>query len=154
MYYSIYWSINITINRYFSLLKVKLIADFIPLKLHFILSFQIFIRTVLSVSRCFVLVQSLIHVILFETPLAAAYQAPLSFIILQSLLKLMSIESGTPSNHLIFCWPLFLLPLIFPSIRVFSNESTFHIGWPKNWSFSFNISPSNEYSWLISFSIV
>ena len=154
MYYSIYWSINITINRHFSLLKVKVIADLIPLKLDFILSFQTFIRTALSVSRRFVLVQSLIHVRLFETTLAAADQAPLSFIISQSLLKFMSIESGTPSNHLIFCWPLFLLPLIFPSIRVFSSESTFHIRWPKNWSFSFNISPSNVYSGLISFRIV
>ena len=72
---------------------------------------------------------------------------------LQSLLKLMSIESVMPSNNLILCHSLFLLPLIFPSIRVFSNESVLHIRWPKYWSFSFSISPSNEYSGLISFRI-
>ena len=70
-----------------------------------------------------------------------------------SLLTFMSIESVMPSNHLILCWPLLLLPSIFPSIRVFSNESLLHIRWPKYWSFSFNISPSNEYSGLISFKI-
>ena len=67
--------------------------------------------------------------------------------------KLMSIESVTSSNHLILCNPLLLLPSVFPSIRVFSNESVLHIRWPKDWSFSFSISPSNEYSWLISFRI-
>ena len=72
---------------------------------------------------------------------------------LQSLFKLMSIESMMPSNHLIFCHPLLLLPSIFPSIRVFSSESVLHIRWPKYWSFSFNISTSNEYSGLISFRI-
>ena len=71
----------------------------------------------------------------------------------RSLLKLMSIELVMPSNHLILCHPLFLLPSIFPSIRVFSSESVLHIRWPKYWSFSFSISPSNEYSWLISFRI-
>jgi len=71
----------------------------------------------------------------------------------QSLLKLMSIESVMPSNHLILCCPLFLPPSLFPSIRVFSNESTLRVKWPKYWSFSFNISPSNEYSGLISFRI-
>ena len=75
----------------------------------------------------------------------------LSFPISQSLLKLVSIESVMPSNHLILCHPLLLLPSIFPSIRVFSNESALCIRWPKYWSFSFNISPSNEYSGLISF---
>ena len=69
----------------------------------------------------------------------------------QSLLKLMSIESVMPSNHLILCYPLLLLPSIFPSIRIFSNESVLHIRWPKYWSFSFSISPSNKYSGLISF---
>ena len=78
-------------------------------------------------------------------------QATLSITISLSSLKLMSIESVMPSNHLIFCRPLLLLPSIFPSIRVFSNESTLHIRWPKYWSFSFNISPSNECSGLISF---
>ena len=84
-------------------------------------------------------------------PWMAARQASLSFIISQSLLKLMSIEVVMPSNHLILCCPLLLLPLIFPTIRVFSSESALHIKWPKYWSFSFSISPFNEYSGLISF---
>ena len=83
--------------------------------------------------------------------LHAAHQASLSITNSWSLLKLMSIELVMPSNHLILCHPLLLPPLIFPSIRVFSNESALHIRWPKYWSFSFNISPSNEYSGLISF---
>ena len=96
-------------------------------------------------------VQSLSRVRLFVTPWAAAHQAPLSITNSRSLLKLMSIESVMPSNHLILCCPL-LLPLsIFPSIRVFSDESVFCIRWPKYWSFSFSISPSNEYPGLISF---
>ena len=86
----------------------------------------------------------------FVTPWTAARQASLSFTISWRLLKLMSIESVMPSNHLLLCHPL-LLPSIFPSIRVFSNESALHIRWPKYWSFSFSISPSNEYSRLISF---
>ena len=85
------------------------------------------------------------------TPWTAAHQASLFFTISQSLLTLISIESVMPSNHLILCYPLLLLPSIFPSIRVFSNESALHIKWPKYWSFSFSISPSNEYSRLISF---
>ena len=85
------------------------------------------------------------------TPWTAAHQASLSITNSQSLLKLMSIESVMPSNHLIFCRPLLLLPSIFPSIRVFSNESVLHIRWPKYWSFSFSISHSNEHSALISF---
>ena len=97
-------------------------------------------------------VQLLSHVQLFVTPWTEAHQASLSFTISQSLQKFMPIESVMPSNHLIFCRPL-LLPSIFPSIRVFSNESGLHIRWPKYWSFSFNISPSNEYSGLISFRI-
>ena len=97
------------------------------------------------------LVQSLSHVQLFKTPWTAACQASLFITNSQSLLKLMSIESVMPSNHLILCRPLFLLPSIFPSIRVFSNESVPHIRWPKYWSFSFNISPSNGYSGFISF---
>ena len=84
------------------------------------------------------------------TPWTAARQASLSSTFSQSLLKLMSIESVMPSNHLILCQPLLLLPSIFPSIRVFCNESAVHIRWPKYWSFSFSISPSNEYSVLIS----
>ena len=96
-------------------------------------------------------VQLLSHVRLFETPWTAARQASLSITNSRSLPKLMSIESVMPSNHLILCCPLLLLPSIFPSIRVFSNESALSIRWPKYWSFSFNISPSNEHSGLISF---
>ena len=95
-------------------------------------------------------VQSLSRVQLFVTPWTEAHQASLSITNSQSLLKLMSIESAMPSNHLIFCRFLLLLPSIFPSIRVFSNESALRIRWPKYWSFSFNISPSNEHSGLIS----
>ena len=87
-------------------------------------------------------------------PWATAHQASLSFTISQSLLKLMSIELVMPSNHLVLCCPLFLLPSIFASIRVFSNESVLCIRRPKYWSFNFSISPSNEYSGLISFRIV
>ena len=87
------------------------------------------------------------------TPWTAACQASLSITNSWSLLRLMSIELVMPSNHLILCHPLFLLPSIFPSIRVFSNESTLCIRWPKYWSFNFNISPSNEHSGLISFRI-
>ena len=89
---------------------------------------------------------------LFATPWTAAHHASLSITNSQSLLKLMSIELVIPSNHLILCRPLLLSPSIFPSIRVFSNESVLHIRWPKYWSFNFNLSPSNEYSGLISFS--
>ena len=96
-------------------------------------------------------VQSLTRVWLFATPWTAACQASLSIINSQSLCKLMSIESVMPSNHLILCHPLLLLPSIFPSIRVFSNESALPISLPKYWSFSFNISPSNEHTGLISF---
>ena len=88
-----------------------------------------------------------------ETPWTAAHQASMSTANSQSLLKLMSIELVMPSNHLILCCPLLLLPPIFPSIRVFSKESALHIRWPKYWSFSFSISPSNEYSGLITFRI-
>ena len=97
-------------------------------------------------------VKSLSRVQLFETPWTAACQASLSFIISWSLLKLMSIESVMPSNHFILCRPILLLPSIFSSIRVFSNDSVLHIR-PKYWSFSFRISPSNEYSGWISFRI-
>ena len=96
-------------------------------------------------------VQSLSHVWLFATPWTAACQASLSITNSRSLLKLMSIELVMPSNHLILCCPLFLPPSIFPSIRVFSSESVLCIRWSKYWSFSFSISPSNEYSGLISF---
>ena len=96
-------------------------------------------------------VQSLSRVRLFATPWTAAHQASLSITNSQSLLKLMSIMLVMPSNHLIPFCPLPLLPSIFPSIRVFSNELVLHIRWPKYWSLSFGISPSNEYSGLISF---
>ena len=94
-------------------------------------------------------VQSLSHVRLFRILWTAACQASPSFTTSRSLRKLTSTESVMPSNHLVLCRPLPLLPSIFPSIRVFSNESVFHISWPKYWSFSFSISPSNEYSGLI-----
>ena len=95
--------------------------------------------------------QSFSRIQLFATPWTATHQATLSITNSRSLLKLMSIESVMPSNHLIFCHPLLLLSSIFPSIRVFSNESVLPIRWPKYWSFSFSISPSKEYSGLISF---
>ena len=94
---------------------------------------------------------SLSHVRLFATPWTLARQPSLSITNSQSLLKLTSIELVTPSNHLILCHPLLLLSSIFPSSRVFSSESVLHIRWPKYWSFSFSISPSSEYSGLISF---
>ena len=96
-------------------------------------------------------VQSLSCIRLFVTPWTAACQASLSIANSQSLLKFMSIESVMPSNHLILCCCLILLPSVFPSIRVFSKESVLCIRWPNDWSFSFSISPSNEYSGLISF---
>src|SRR5574340_256857 len=96
-------------------------------------------------------VQSLSCVQLFATPWTAACQASLSITNSRSLLRLMSVMSVMPSNHLILCHPLLLLPSIFPSIRVFSNESVLRFRWPKYWCFSFSISPSSEYSGLISF---
>ena len=96
-------------------------------------------------------VQLLSHVWLSATPWTAAHQASLSITNSHSLLRLMSIESVMPSSHLILCCPLLLLPSIFPSIRVFSNESVLRIRWPKYWSFSFNINPANEHPGLISF---
>ena len=98
-------------------------------------------------------VQSLSRVRLFVTPWTAACQDSLSNTNSWSLLKLMSIELVMPCNHLILCRPRLLLPSLFPSIRVFSNESVLHIRWPRYWSFSFSMSPSNEYSGLISFRI-
>ena len=105
-------------------------------------------------SSDFVIILELLsHVQLFATPWTAAHQASLSITNSRSLLKLMSIESVMPSNHLTLCHPLLLLPSIFPSMRVFSDESALHIRWPKYWSLGFSISPSNEYSGLISFRI-
>ena len=105
------------------------------------------------VSNQFNSVQLLSPDRLFVTPWTAAHQTSLSITNSQSLLKLVSIELVMPSNHLILCHPLLLPPSIFPNIRVFSNESVLHIRWPKYWSFSFNITPSNEHSGLISFRI-
>ena len=99
--------------------------------------------------KCILLVQLLSHVLLFATPWTAAFQASLSFTISQRLLKLMSMELTIPSKHLILCFPLLLLPSVFPSIRVFSSESALLIRRPKYWSFSFSISPSKEHSGLI-----
>ena len=96
---------------------------------------------------------SVTQLFLFPTPWTAAHQASLPFTISWSLLKLMSIESMMPSNHLILCRPLLLLSSVFPSIGIFSSESALHIRWPKYWSFSFSISPSSEYSGLISFRV-
>ena len=110
-------------------------------------------RLVQSQSLEFSAVQSLSGVQLFAISWTAACQASLSITNSQSLLKLLSIESVMPSNHLILCYPLLFPPSIFPSFRVFSNESVLRIRWPKNWSFSFSISPFNEYSRLISFRI-
>ena len=107
----------------------------------------------LSSETCMTSVQSLSRVQLFETPWTVAHQASLSITNSGSLFRLTSIESVMPSNHLIFCHPFLFLLSVFPSIRVFSNESVLHIRWPKYWSFSFSISPSNEHSGLISLSI-
>ena len=108
----------------------------------------IYFKTFLS---CFSSVQSLSRIRLFATPWIAARQASLSITNSQSLSKPMSIELVMPSNHLILYFPLLLLPSIFPSIRVFSNESALRIRWPKYWRFSFNISPSNDHPGLLSF---
>ena len=115
------------------------------------------IQVSLMIYQCtdfilFIVVQLLNHVQLFMTPWTAAHQASLSFTVSWSWLKLISVELMVPSNHLILCCPL-LLPSVFPSIRAFSSESVPCIRWPKYWSFNFSISPSNEYSGLISFRI-
>ena len=109
----------------------------------------VFLKRSLVFPILFSSVQSLSHVQLFATPWTASLSITNSW----SLLKLISIESVMPSNHLILYHPLLLLPSIFPSIRVLSNNSVFHVRWPKYWSFNFNSSPSNEYSGLISFRI-
>ena len=112
---------------------------------------QLLICLSLSISATLSRFSSDSRVRLFATPWTAARQAPMSISSSQSLLKLMSIELVMPSNHLILCHSLLLLPSVFPSIRVLSNEPVLCIRWPKYWSFIFNISPSNEYSGLISF---
>ena len=120
---------------------------------------QLFVLFILVLSFAFhsgvvvVVIQLLSCVLLFTTPWTTARQASLSFTVSWSLLKLMSIESVMPCYHLTLCHPLLLLPSIFPSMRVFSNESALRMRWPKYWSFSFSISPSNEHSGLISFRI-
>ena len=110
-------------------------------------------RATLGDSKSVQSLRSLSHVRLFATPWTAALRASLSISNSQSLPKLMSMESVMPSNHLILCHPLLLLPSIFPTIRVFFSESVLHIRWPKYWSFSLSVSPSSEYSGLISFRI-
>ena len=129
----------------FSLLVYKNASDFCVLILYPVALLHSLIQ--------FSSVQVLSSVWLFDIPRAAAHQASLSCTNSRGLLKLMTIESVMPSNQVILCCPLLLLPSIFPSIRVFSCESVLHIRWPKYWSFSFSISPSNEYSGLISFRI-
>ena len=124
-----------------------------PLSLWLIFSFCLCTSLSFTHISQFHSVQSLSRVRVFVTPGTATHQASLSITNSQSLLKLMSIELVIPSNHLILCHPLLLSPSIFPNIREFSNESTLCIRWPKYWSFSFIISPSNEYSRLISFRI-
>ena len=113
----------------------------------YLLIFNIVLKLLIQFSS----VQSFSHVQLFATPWTAACQASLSITNSQSPTKPMSTEPVMPSNHLILCRPILLLPSIFPRIRVFSNESALHMRWPKYWSFSFNISPSNEHPGLISF---
>ena len=111
------------------------------------------LTTISKFRELILVVQLLSRISLFATPWTAARQASLSITNSRSLLKLMSTESGMPSNHLILCRPLLLPPSIFPIIRIFSNKSVLHIRWPKYWSFSFSISLSNEYSGLISFTM-
>ena len=118
----------------------------------FMSPFAVYLKQLQQYSSVMSSVQWLSHVRLFVTAWTAARQASLFITNSQSLFKLMSISTVMPSNHLILCHPL-LLPSIFPSIKVFSNESVLPIRWPKYWSFSFSISPSNEYSGLISFRI-
>ena len=130
----------------------SLVLDKIPYRINTSRKGKVLQDQILEQSN-FVVVQSLNHVRLFATPWTAAHQASLSVTIFWSLLKIMSIESVMPSNYLTLCCPLLLLPSIFPQIRVFPNESTHYIRWPKYWSFSLSISPSNEYSGLLSFRV-
>ena len=118
---------------------------------HYYLAYGRYFMNAKNYSVQFSSVQLLSHVWLFASPWTAARQASLSITNSQSLLKLMSIDSVMPSSHLILCRPLLLLPTTTPSIRVFSNESALRMRWPKFWSFSFSISPSNEHPALISF---
>ena len=126
-------------------------TELVRLTISFWLSNLCLSRNWSNLCKLFSSVQSFSCVRLFATPRTAAHQASLSITNSRSLLKLMSIESVMRSNHFILCRPLLLLPSIFPSIRVFSSESALHVKWPQYWSFSFSVSPSNEYSELISF---
>ena len=128
------------------IVTIRLLSSSISVWFHFII-------LILCSYFLFCCCYWLSHIWLFLTPWTAAHQASLSFTVTWSLLKLMSIELVMPSNCLIHSCPVLFLPSIFPSIRVFSNESALHIRWSKYWSFNFTISPSNEYSGLISFRI-
>ena len=124
------------------------------MRVYVILNNYIFFLVSFTLLINFVIVlQLLSRVRLFATPWTAARQTSLSIIISQSLFKFISIEPMMPSNHLILCCPLLLLPSLFPSIKVFSNESSLHVRWPKYWIFSLSLGPSNEYSGLISIKI-
>ena len=151
-----FWSPHSQANMSIFQIKVSYLSYYFYILLTRIKLYYCFTRLPLFLmsllhNTIFISVQSLNHVRIFAIPQTAARQASLSFTNSRSLLKFMSIESVMPSNHLILCRPLLLLPSIFPSIRVFSNESVPCIRCPKYWSFSFTISPSNEYSGLISF---
>ena len=141
------WSFSVGVAKIFSDLQKSY-------HFHLFLLFEYVLKSLFSFAKSNNKISSVLllnRVQLFATPWTAACQASLSIGNSRSLLKLMSIESVMPSSHLILCCPLLLLPSIFPSIRVFSNESVLHIRWPKHCSFSFSISPSHEYSGLISF---
>ena len=143
-----------TLNSTFSSSVIKVLRVCIKCVRSIVLSPSgVFWYFFMLVFHCFVVVQSLSCIPLFVPSWTAACQTSLSFTVSQSMLKLMSIESVMLSSHLILCRPLLLLLSIFPSIRVFSSESALPIRWPKYWSFSFSISPSNDYSGLISFRI-
>ena len=143
--------LKISYLKWFWVVKLKSLFKMISILTYFCTHHQSFHFMTCQLKSLFNSVQLLSRVLLFATPLTTACQASLSITNSQSSPKPMSIESVMPSNHLILCRPLLLLPLIFPSIRVFSNESALHIRWPKYWSFSFSINPSNEYPGLISF---
>ena len=157
--YGMYWDIYIYIYMFIYIFLIQIFWVAKEKTLKWVLSVDetkyIIIFCFQEIRLEFSSVQSVRCVQLFATPWAAAHQASLSitnsYWVNMSLLKLTSIESVMPSNHLILCRPLLRPPSIFPSIRIFSNESVLHIRWPKYWSFSFSISPSNEYSGLISF---
>ena len=152
--------VSLLISTYLYILDDNILSDtsFINISSSLCLLFSLFLtvyfaeqKFLILMTSNYVVVQSLSCVQLFATPWTAAQQVSLSFTVAQSLLKFISIESVMPSNHLILCFPLLLLPSIFPSIKVFSNELAIHNRWPKYWSFS--ISPFNDYSGLISLRI-